>query len=347
MKRIALFAHYDRDGIIDDYVIYYLRGLSRVADKIVFVSDSELRRGEAAKLNGLADLAFAGRHAEYDFGSWKRGLQSLNFDLAEWDELILANDSCYAPIYSFEDAFDRMDQVNCDFWGATANNIGGKFDHISSYFMVFRRPILADDDFLSFWMQIEPQPDVGAIVEKYECGLSRLLTARWYRYASLTPAAEVGSFATTRYVHKTLHDYRSCWLKVRLVRDNPIRAARLGEALDNLREIYPKRLVNCHLERMLGTSEPRHHFYAIGGKWRFKRGGVEVSCHLKKGKPHKQEHRRFDWMKIYVYVVGIPVFALAWPVKRAVSDVRRKPASLFKTQDAPYLFAENKIWGAP
>ena len=33
MKRIALFAHYDRDGIIDDYVIYYLRGLTRVAEK--------------------------------------------------------------------------------------------------------------------------------------------------------------------------------------------------------------------------------------------------------------------------------------------------------------------------
>ena len=317
MKRITLFAHYDRDGIIDDYVIYYLRGLKRVADRILFVSDSDLREGEAAKLEGLAELVSARPHSEYDFGSWKRGFAHLNFDLADWDELILANDSCYAPIYPFEDAFERMSKTACDFWGPTANEKNGEFDHISSYFLVLRQPILQDKEFLSFWTRIEPQPAVIDVIVKYEIGLSKLLVATGYRYASLMPPSEIGSFATTRYVHEILHTHKSCWLKVRVVRDNPIRAARLGAAIDKVRSIYPKKVIDAHMKRMLGTTKPGHHFYTIGGEWQFKRYGVEISCHLKKGKPNKQIKRRFDWIKLYTYIFGIPVFAFTWPVKRA------------------------------
>lgn len=317
MKRIALFAHYDRDGIIDDYVIYYLRGLERVADRILFVSDFELRIGEAAKLAGIAEFVSASRHGEYDFGSWKRGLQHLNYDLAGWDELILANDSCYAPVYPFEDAFERMSKVNCDLWGPTANQKKGEFDHISSYFIVLRRPILRDEDFLQFWSRIEPQSAVIDVIVRYEIGLSRLLVAKGYRYDSLMPPAQIGSFATTRYVHDILHTYKSCWLKVRVVRDNPIRAARLGEAIDKIHGLYPRELIDAHMTRMLGTMKPGHHFYSFGGSWQFKRYGLEISCHLKRGKPDKQINRRFDWIKLYTYVLGVPVFAFTWPVRRA------------------------------
>ena len=38
MKRAAVFAHYDKDKIIDDYVIYYLKSLKEIFDNIVFVS---------------------------------------------------------------------------------------------------------------------------------------------------------------------------------------------------------------------------------------------------------------------------------------------------------------------
>ncbi len=127
---------------------YYLRGLAPVADRILFVSDCELSAAEAAKLEGLAELVFAGRHGEYDFGSWKRGLAHLNYDLAGWDELILANDSCYAPVYPFEDAFEIMKDVSCDFWSPSNNQIKGKFDHLSSYFLVFSTPYFGRQRFL-------------------------------------------------------------------------------------------------------------------------------------------------------------------------------------------------------
>ena len=38
MKRVVIFAHYDKDNIVDDYVIYYLKALKEVASEIIFVS---------------------------------------------------------------------------------------------------------------------------------------------------------------------------------------------------------------------------------------------------------------------------------------------------------------------
>lgn len=35
MRRAAVFAHYDKDRIIDDYVIYYLKSLKEIFDNIV------------------------------------------------------------------------------------------------------------------------------------------------------------------------------------------------------------------------------------------------------------------------------------------------------------------------
>lgn len=100
IKRIALFAHYDRDGLIDDYVIYYLQGLQKVAQSILFVSNCELAAGEAAKLEGLAELVFAGKHDTYDFGSWKIGFEHIGYNLTGWDEVIIANDSVLWADYS-------------------------------------------------------------------------------------------------------------------------------------------------------------------------------------------------------------------------------------------------------
>lgn len=58
-----------RDGLVDEYVLYYLRGLSTVAERIPFVSDSPLDTVETTKLSGLAEVVSATRRDEHGFGS--------------------------------------------------------------------------------------------------------------------------------------------------------------------------------------------------------------------------------------------------------------------------------------
>ena len=48
MKRLSIFAGYTDKGKINDYVIYYLRELNKVAD-IIFVYDNHFSVSEIAK----------------------------------------------------------------------------------------------------------------------------------------------------------------------------------------------------------------------------------------------------------------------------------------------------------
>src|SRR3978361_1189496 len=48
---LVLFAHFDPDGVVDPYVVHYLRALNRLGTTIVFVSGSpELTPGAVAPL---------------------------------------------------------------------------------------------------------------------------------------------------------------------------------------------------------------------------------------------------------------------------------------------------------
>ena len=42
MRRACVYAHFDRDGIVDEYVRYYLKCLQKVVEHIQFVTTSKL-----------------------------------------------------------------------------------------------------------------------------------------------------------------------------------------------------------------------------------------------------------------------------------------------------------------
>lgn len=186
MRRAAVFAHYDKDNLIDDYVVYYLKGLKEVADEIVFVSCQNISDFEKSKLDGVADYIIAEPHDEYDFGSYKRGYLYLQERLADFDELILANDSCYGPLYSLKNVFEEMEtSSDCDFWGITKNRfgtikkkekyIGVKREHLQSYFLVFKKNVFLSDIFKKFISSIKCYNNKHDIVINCEIGLYELL----------------------------------------------------------------------------------------------------------------------------------------------------------------------------
>lgn len=72
-KRTAIFAHFDKHNLIDDYVIIYLEKLKEVVDDIIFVSDCNLETKEIKKIEHLILNNICQKHGEYDFGSYKRG----------------------------------------------------------------------------------------------------------------------------------------------------------------------------------------------------------------------------------------------------------------------------------
>lgn len=197
MKSVAVFAHYDKDNLIDDYVLYYLKELKAVCDKIIFVSDCNINDKELSKLNSLADYTIAQKHGEYDFGSYKRGFICAikNNLLEDADNLIFANDSCYGPFYPLEQIFEKMNTKECDFWGITSNinkyrnktiecNASNN-KHIQSYFIAFKSNVFKSEIFTNFIKNIDKEKNKQIVIEKYEIGLSCTLCNAGFKYDSL------------------------------------------------------------------------------------------------------------------------------------------------------------------
>lgn len=187
MRRAAIFAHYDKDNIVDDYVIYYLKALKEVACEIIFVSCNPIVESEKLKLDGIADFIIDEKHDEYDFGSYKRGYLYLKERLNDFDELIFANDSCYGPLYPLREVFDKMEtEEQCDFWGITKNRFGVEKNdekyvvvnspHLQSYFLVFKRNVFLSKVFDEFMQSIKHFDNKNDIIINYEIGLSEKLT---------------------------------------------------------------------------------------------------------------------------------------------------------------------------
>lgn len=193
MKRLCVFAHWDKDNLIDDYVLYYLKALKEVCSIIIFVSDTDISPDEQEKLNGISNYNIIGRHNEYDFGSYKRGFLFAKENNIEFDELLFVNDSCYGPFYPLKPIFEKMEKKKCDFWGLTQNSYGLKKEgninvaawqpHIQSYFLVFKSNIINSNIFQEYIKNVNKEDDKDNIITKYEIGLSEKLWKNGFKSA--------------------------------------------------------------------------------------------------------------------------------------------------------------------
>ncbi len=176
-NNIAIFAHYDKHNIVDDYVLIYLQNLKKFCDQIIFVSDGDLSAQERQKISSMVSDIIATRHQEYDFGSWKRGFNLLKEkypqDFLITNKLIFANDSCYC-LGEFDGIFDQIKSMpNVDCFGITDNEECSY--HLQSYFLVFNQTVFQQDFFDIFLQNVGQKKYKYDIIKEYEVGLSELL----------------------------------------------------------------------------------------------------------------------------------------------------------------------------
>lgn len=168
LRRVAVFASYSADEKITDNVVYYVKHLGMAVDDVIFVSDNALPDKEINKLKPYITHHICERHEEYDFGSYKRGfLYALETGLLDQaDQLILCNDSCYGPVFPLKTVFEKMDRMDCDFWGVTDSKLYAY--HIQSYFLAFSRKAFSHEAFQAFILSVEKEQSVEDVILKYE-----------------------------------------------------------------------------------------------------------------------------------------------------------------------------------
>lgn len=186
LNRLAVFSHFDKNFVVQDYVFFYLSELSKLNIDIIFVSDCDIEDEYLNKLSKYVIHSITGRHNEYDFGSYKRGFLFAreNLDLNKYDELLFINDSCYAPLFPIKNMFDKMSNLNVDFWGVTSNfnSYLSNISHIQSYFIAFKKQVFLSDLFNNFILNIKQEINKKEIIKKYEIGLTDLLNKNGFSF---------------------------------------------------------------------------------------------------------------------------------------------------------------------
>ena len=213
-SRACLFAMYDPDGLVDDYVAAYVAELARHSDVFV-LADGSLEPGQLDRLSA-ATGAWVRAHGGHDFGSWSLLARELVGweELAAYDEVLLANDSCWL-VRPLDEVFAEMDPRPGDFWGLqlTARRFEPEpsqpqsvpleevkrswlpptafrypeLVHVGSYFLALRRPVLDDPGFRRRLDAVRPQRDRANLVQKYETGTTQYLVGQGFDFSTWVP----------------------------------------------------------------------------------------------------------------------------------------------------------------
>lgn len=202
-KRIGFFMVYDPEGIVDEYIEYLLDDITPLFTRLVIVCNGFITPGSREILEKYTDLIFVRENKGYDFSAWKEAMfEYYGYSgICEFDELVLFNDSFFGPFRPFLEIFKDMDERKLDFWGLSVHGeapsgrnmcvYGYRPRYIQTYFMVFGRRMLNDEQFILFWRNIPVYKSFLEISENCSAVLTKYFSDCGYRWGVYSDTADL------------------------------------------------------------------------------------------------------------------------------------------------------------
>lgn len=200
-KRLAIYMTYNSKGIVDDYILYMIKSLKKICEDIIVVSNRQLPDDQKNKLCE-AKRIYERENKGYDVGAYAEVITMLydNGKLAEYNELVLLNDSVFGPFYDLNEMFSEMNMRTpmVDFWGITRRGVsdfdGGDTiypEHLQSYCYIFREKLLHSKDFIDYWSNISGKiTDFRSAITNYEFQLTKHFSELGYTWDSYCKCKE-------------------------------------------------------------------------------------------------------------------------------------------------------------
>lgn len=255
MKRLLLYVHYNKYDELSGHVLYQLEQLRPLFSKLIVISNSQLTKSATSTLKETGvDEVIQRENLGFDFAAWRDGMAHVGFeDLTDFDSVTLMNDTCFGPLWDISDIVEGFEErPNVDFWGMTNFRKTKYFDeHLQSYFMSFKKHVVASEAFQKFWTSIKTFTYVQDVIDNYETKVTSVLLEAGYRYDAVfnTVAEEVGDLIHPDFSYyrpiSTL-DHKVPFIKLKAFTDNEKKGRLLLDYLANL-STYPVALIKSHL----------------------------------------------------------------------------------------------------
>ena len=277
---VCLFAHYNPLEQIAQYVITYLEELKNNGFKIFFLSNSHVQEEyRRLLLEKVGDCQiFERENIGADFGAWQWAFEN-NLLPADTDQLLLANDSLFGPIFPLSEVFQNMStREDLDFWGLTDNYQGGW--HLQSYFLLFNRRVFTSPVFKKVFIQNYNSLNKLELIKNCELQLTASLTAAGFKgvayipYESIVPGFEKWDARNSTHFFWDLliKKFRFPFIKKELVLQNPENLQEISKLFPLLKKYttYPIEYIQQSISDYLTYHQPST---VIGEK-------ISVLCHL-------------------------------------------------------------------
>lgn len=188
-RRLVVYVVYDRRGGVEDYVVHALRGMRGDAAHILAVVNGSLDDDGRRKLEEVTDDVLVRSNSGYDIWGHKEGLEHIGERIAEFDEVLLTNDTWFGPVRPYAPVFARMAAQEVHFWGLTdhewepLNRFTGQGElpyHLQSFWIAVRREMFLSEAWRSYWRDLPEMPDYFDAVLKHETQFTKHFTDRGY-----------------------------------------------------------------------------------------------------------------------------------------------------------------------
>ncbi len=223
-KRLGIYSFYDAQGIVDRYVTFFLRDLQENLSDLIVVVNGLITVDEKQKLLDITPKVIIRENIGYDIWGYKTGLAFFGWDrLAEFDEIIVVNNTIMGPVYPFRDMFAAMDQRDLDFWGMTRHDefeadflgIDSKQlipEHIQSYFYGFRKNLVQSPAFQAYWDELPMLTGYKDAVVNHEFRFTKAMGDKGFTWDTYV---DTSSFKTVSanpilYYHRDLIQLFKC-----------------------------------------------------------------------------------------------------------------------------------------
>jgi len=194
---MAVYCFYDKGGVVDDYVIYFLRALRKTVSRICCVANGLITESGRKALKSCTDELLERENDGLDAGAYSFFIKNRADEIRQYDELVFCNNSFFGPLYPLEKVFSEMDSrpEKPDFWGMSihprsegvidkSQKLSYINEHVQSYFIVFTRKVTESSVFLDFFRNLPKITTFYEAVCLFELQLTYVLSQAGFSFSS-------------------------------------------------------------------------------------------------------------------------------------------------------------------
>lgn len=176
-KRVLIYVIYEDQPQLQSYKLFFLKALADLSDKVLIVLNSTLADTDVKKLEEFGQV-ISRENTGYDTAAFRHGILLLKDELANFDELLLVNDTNVGPMKDLSAVFQKMSTQKLDFWGISYgekqadftgfNPYGAIHEHLQSYFLVIEKNMFQTPEFLQYWENLSDTDSRNKAIGKHE-----------------------------------------------------------------------------------------------------------------------------------------------------------------------------------